>query len=144
MVRTVAVRIPRRLLPGPTFRSPAIISRLGKDRALILPYARARSWRGPSKARCDRSLRWIRIDGRVLFDADGVPYGSFGICQDITDTKNREQELNDLLDPAKILAKPILVHLLLGARIPQPAIIRADLVGDHDPYLVIDLKPSEI
>ena len=33
----------------------------------------------------------------MLFDADGAPYGSFGICQDVTDTKIREQELNDLL-----------------------------------------------
>lgn len=45
----------------------------------------------------DKTVRWIRVDGRVLFDSDGAPYGSFGICQDITDTKNREQELNDLL-----------------------------------------------
>ena len=45
----------------------------------------------------DRTVRWIRVDGRVLFDADGAPYGSFGICQDVTDTKNREHELNDLL-----------------------------------------------
>jgi signal transduction histidine kinase len=45
----------------------------------------------------DGSVRWIRIDGRVLFDAEGAPCGTFGICQDITDTKNREQELNDLL-----------------------------------------------
>ena len=47
--------------------------------------------------RRDKMTRWIRLDGRVLFDADGAPYASFGVCQDITETKNREQELNDLL-----------------------------------------------
>jgi PAS domain S-box-containing protein len=47
--------------------------------------------------RPDGSVRWLRIDARVLFDADGAPYGSFGVCQDITESKNREQELNDLL-----------------------------------------------
>lgn len=47
--------------------------------------------------RSDGAVRWLRIDTRVLFDADGVPYGSFGVTQDITESKNREQELNDLL-----------------------------------------------
>jgi len=47
--------------------------------------------------RSDGSVRWIRVDARVLFDTDGAPYGSFGVCQDITESKNREQELNDLL-----------------------------------------------
>ncbi len=47
--------------------------------------------------RRDGTTRWIRMDGRVLFDADGVSYGSFGVCQDVTESKNREQELNDLL-----------------------------------------------
>jgi PAS domain S-box-containing protein len=45
----------------------------------------------------DGMVRWLRIDSRVLFDADGEPYASFGVVQDITDTKNREHELNDLL-----------------------------------------------
>ncbi len=39
----------------------------------------------------------------MLFDADGEPYASFGICQDITESKNREQELNDLLRRNAIL-----------------------------------------
>lgn len=43
------------------------------------------------------AVRWLRVDALVLFDADGAPHGSFGVCQDITDQKNREQELNDLL-----------------------------------------------
>jgi PAS domain S-box-containing protein len=43
------------------------------------------------------AVRWMRLDALILFDADGLPHGSFGVCQDITDQKNREQELNDLL-----------------------------------------------
>jgi signal transduction histidine kinase len=43
------------------------------------------------------TVRWLRVNALLLFDADGVPHGSFGVCQDITDQKNREQELNDLL-----------------------------------------------
>src|SRR6266853_3708904 len=48
-----------------------------------------------------------------------------------------------LLDPAEILAEPVLVHLLVGARVPQPAIVRADLVGNHDAHLVVAVKPAE-
>jgi signal transduction histidine kinase len=47
--------------------------------------------------RRDNSERWIRVDGRVLFDAEGAPCGTFGVCQDITESKIREHELNDLL-----------------------------------------------
>ena len=47
--------------------------------------------------RRDGSVRWVRLDGRVLFDANGAPYGTFGVCQDVTETKMREQELNELL-----------------------------------------------
>src|SRR5260370_20297086 len=60
------------------------------------------------------------------------------------DAKPARHLLIALLDPAEILAKPVFVHFLLGARIPQPAIIRADLVGDHDAHLVIAVKPAEI
>src|SRR5712692_378094 len=48
-----------------------------------------------------------------------------------------------LLDPAEILAEAVLVQLLVGARVPQPAIIRADLVGDHDAHLVVAIEPAE-
>src|SRR5947207_111389 len=48
-----------------------------------------------------------------------------------------------LLDPAEILAEAVLVHLLVGAGIPQPAIVRADLVGDDDAHLLIGVKPAE-
>src|SRR5690348_5691872 len=48
-----------------------------------------------------------------------------------------------LLDPAEILAEAIGVHLLVGARIPQPATIRADFVGDHDARVVIGKEAAE-
>jgi len=48
-------------------------------------------------------VRWLRLDGRVLFDADGEPYASFGTCQDITEAKLREHELKSLLRRNAIL-----------------------------------------
>lgn len=49
------------------------------------------------------AVRWLRLDGRVLFDADGEPYASFGTCQDITEGKQREHELKNLLRRNAIL-----------------------------------------
>ena len=49
------------------------------------------------------TIRWLRLDGRVLFDADGEPYASFGTCQDVTEGKQREQELRNLLRRNAIL-----------------------------------------
>lgn len=49
------------------------------------------------------TVRWLRIEGRVLFDAEGEPYASFGTCQDITEAKQREQELKSLLRRNAIL-----------------------------------------
>jgi len=53
--------------------------------------------------RADGVLRWLRLDARVLFDADGEPYASFGTCQDVTDVKQREHELKQLLRRNAIL-----------------------------------------
>lgn len=53
--------------------------------------------------RTDGSVRWLRFDARVLFDADGEPYASFGTCQDVTEGKQREQELKQLLRRNAIL-----------------------------------------
>jgi len=49
------------------------------------------------------TVRWLRLDGRVLFDAEGEPYASFGTCQDVTEGKQREQELKNLLRRNAIL-----------------------------------------
>lgn len=53
--------------------------------------------------RADGAVRWLRLDARVLFDADGEPYASFGTCQDVTEGKQREQELKQLLRRNAIL-----------------------------------------
>jgi len=34
-----------------------------------------------------------------------------------------------LLHPAEIAAEPVLIHLFVGAHVPQAAIVRADFVG---------------
>ncbi|MCB2107253.1 MAG: PAS domain S-box protein [Rhodobacteraceae bacterium] len=65
----------------------------------------------------DGALRWVNLDRRVLFDTDGEPYGVFGTVQDITETKQREQELQRLLRRNAILyealeASPIGVGVL--------------------------------
>ncbi len=49
------------------------------------------------------TTRWLRLDGRVLFDVKGEPYASFGTCQDVTESKQREQELKNLLRRNAIL-----------------------------------------
>ncbi len=73
--------------------------------------------------RGDGAVRWLRFDARVLFDADGEPYASFGTCQDVTEGKQREQELKQLLRRNAILyealdASPIGVAVVTtdGAR----------------------------
>ncbi len=53
--------------------------------------------------RKDGAVRWLRKDARVLFDAEGEPYASFGTCQDITEAKQHEQELKSLLRRNTIL-----------------------------------------
>lgn len=53
--------------------------------------------------RADGAVRWLRLDARVLFDAEGEPYASFGTCQDVTEGKQREQELKQLLRRNAIL-----------------------------------------
>src|SRR5204862_94469 len=42
------------------------------------------------------------------------------------------------------LAEAVLVHLLVGARVPEPAIVGADLVGDDDADLVIGIEAAEL
>lgn len=53
--------------------------------------------------RSDGAVRWLRLDARVLFDAEGEPYASFGTCQDVTEGRQREQELKHLLRRNAIL-----------------------------------------
>jgi PAS domain S-box-containing protein len=53
--------------------------------------------------RPDGAVRWVRLDGRVLFDSTGATYASFGTCQDITESKLREDELRELLKRNAIL-----------------------------------------
>ena len=42
-------------------------------------------------------VKWVSVDGRVLFDANGQPYATFGTIQDVTGVKTREEELKALL-----------------------------------------------
>src|SRR6476620_7229203 len=48
-----------------------------------------------------------------------------------------------LLDLAEVAAEAVLVHLLAGLAVPQPAIVRADLVGQNDPHPPFLVQPTE-
>src|SRR5687768_18322454 len=48
------------------------------------------------------------------------------------------------LDVAEVAAEPILVQLLVGLHVPQPAIVRADLVRQDDSHLDVLIEPAEL
>ena len=79
--------------------------------------------------------RWVRLDGRVLFEAEGRPYATFGTLQDITDAKKREQELKDLVSRNTILtealqASPVGVAILTSES-ETPTIFYANSALEH-------------
>src|SRR4051812_35021457 len=45
---------------------------------------------------------------------------------------------------AQVAAEPVLVELVGGGRVPQPAAVRADLVGQHDAHLLVLPQPAEL
>lgn len=55
----------------------------------------------------DGEQRWVRLEGRVLFDADGKPYATFGTVQDVTEAKNREEKLRELVARNTILTEAL-------------------------------------
>ena len=57
--------------------------------------------------RPDGEIRWMQLDRRVLFDPNEVPYGTFGTIQDVTEAKNREYELRQLLVRNAILSEAL-------------------------------------
>lgn len=106
--------------------------------------------------RDDGNVRWLRLDARVLFDADGEPYATFGTCRDVTEEKLREQDLKQLLRRNAILyealdASPIGVAVVTTDR-ADPAFFYANaeferLTGYNTSSLsergVNSLRPSD-
>jgi PAS domain S-box-containing protein len=82
--------------------------------------------------RKDGAVRWLRMEGRVLFDADGEPYASFGTCQDITEAKQREQELKSLLRRNTIL------YEALDASPIGVAVVTTD--SDHPEFFYVNAE----
>ena len=82
--------------------------------------------------RKDGAVRWLRMDGRVLFDAEGEPYASFGTCQDITEAKQREQELKSLLRRNSIL------YEALDASPIGVAVVTTD--SDHPEFFYVNAE----
>jgi PAS domain S-box-containing protein len=85
--------------------------------------------------RKDGSIRWLRLDARVLFDSDGEPYATFGTCQDVTEGKQREQELRNLLRRNAILyealnASPIGVAVVTTDS-PRPEVFYVNAAFEH-------------
>ena len=73
------------------------------------------------------------------------PYETF---EDINSDPGVAESLRHLAigvdEAAKVLAEAVLVELVAGLDVPQPAIVRADLVGQHDPHLVVFPQPAEL
>src|SRR5579863_4163127 len=63
----------------------------------------------------------------LAFAHDAEPLGHFGI---------------GLEQAAEIAAEAIFVELLVGLDVPQPAGIRRNLVGHHDPHQVVLPQPA--
>lgn len=78
---------------------------------------------------CKGTVRWLRLEGRVLFDVEGDSYASFGTCQDITEAKQREQELKSLLRRNAIL------YEALDASPIGVAVVTTDAPGPHVFYV---------
>ncbi len=57
--------------------------------------------------RGDGRVRWVTVDGRVLFDVGGRPYATFGTVQDVTEIKNREERLRDLVSRNAVLTEAL-------------------------------------
>src|SRR5262245_5515073 len=53
------------------------------------------------------------------------------------DAESARHLLVGFLDLAEVAPEAVLVHLFVGPEIPQPARIRADLVGQHDAHHVV-------
>src|SRR3984885_6363998 len=63
----------------------------------------------------------------LAFAHDAEPLGDFGISFE---------------QAAEIAAEAVLVELLVGLDVPQPAGIRRNLVGDHDPHQIVLPQPT--
>src|ERR1700722_1165748 len=70
----------------------------------------------------------LEISG-TAFGQDAEPAGHFLIA------------FGDLFE---VLAKPVLVELFAGTDVPQPHVVRADLVGEDDAHVVIAVEPAEL
>ena len=57
--------------------------------------------------RGDGKIRWVTVEGRVLFDVEGRPYATFGTVQDVTDIKRREERLRDLVSRNELLTEAL-------------------------------------
>src|SRR5436190_380452 len=66
-----------------------------------------------------------------------------GRAADRQDAEAAGNLLVAFLDLAEILAEAVLIHLLVGVRVPQPAIVGADLVGDDDAHVVVGVEATE-
>src|SRR5204863_9944261 len=52
--------------------------------------------------------------------------------------------LVSLEHPSEVTAETVLVQLVGGGCVPEPAAVRADLVGEHDAHLLVLPEPTEL
>src|SRR5271165_6022211 len=87
-----------------------------------------RSSASPSRSPSLHHLRTLEVPG-AGFRQDSQAAGDFLIA---------------FLNLAEIAAEAVLVHLLVRLAVPQPAVIRADLIGQDDPHLLVLPQPAEL
>ncbi len=75
-------------------------ARVHPDDSCLLDQARERVFQGQGIGQCDYRIirpsgevRWIHSEWRVHYDEDGVPATCFSVRQDITERRQREEEL---------------------------------------------------
>src|SRR5690554_409323 len=65
----------------------------------------------------------------VIFHEDAEALGHFAIALD---------------QAAEIFAETVLVELVAGLDVPETAIVRADLVGQHDAHQIAFIEPADL
>ncbi len=78
---------------------------------------------------------------RLLHHLRALEVARAGLGQDAEPARDL---LIGLLDLAEVAAEAVLVHLLVGRDVPQPAVVRADLVGQDDAHVLVLPQPAEL